>query len=175
MKDDKFTFYINPKIDFLIPLHLGETPVPTKQDGFKPVDMIETKENGEEEILKMFYIKRQETNLIINFKQHLQDLAKKCFSESNIIKKPYEIEVILSVSVTEKRFKSVDVDNLAKSVLDCLNGIAFEDDSQVSSLIVKKHIHPMKTNGILIGITKLTQERKGLLEDLKLIQNTKWE
>ena len=173
--DDNFTFYINPKIDFFIPAYLGEIPVPTKQDSFKGVDMIETKETGEEEILKIFYIKNPESNLIITFNQHIQEVAKKLFSESNMIKKPHEVEVILSISVTEKRYKTVDVDNLAKAVLDSLNGIAFEDDSQVSSLIVKKHIHPMKTNGILIGITKLTEERNGLLGNLKLIQNTKWE
>ena len=73
-----------------------------------------------------------------------------------------KVQVSLSISLTEKRYFDVDVDNLAKTVLDSLNGIAFDDDSQVSSLIVEKHIHPMKVNGILIAITKLTETRKGL-------------
>lgn len=34
--------------------------------------------------------------------------------------------------------KKVDADNLAKSVLDALNGIAYDDDAQVSLLLVYK-------------------------------------
>lgn len=32
-----------------------------------------------------------------------------------------------------------DADNIAKSILDALNGIAFKDDKQVVELLVKKH------------------------------------
>jgi len=32
-----------------------------------------------------------------------------------------------------------DVDNLAKAVLDCLNGIAYEDDAQIISLTCSKY------------------------------------
>jgi Holliday junction resolvase RusA-like endonuclease len=31
-----------------------------------------------------------------------------------------------------------DVDNCAKAALDALNGVAFEDDSQVAKLVVEK-------------------------------------
>lgn len=34
--------------------------------------------------------------------------------------------------------KKPDLDNIVKSVLDALNGIAFDDDSQVCSLVVDK-------------------------------------
>ena len=34
--------------------------------------------------------------------------------------------------------KKCDCDNLAKSILDSLNGIAYDDDSQVCRLIVEK-------------------------------------
>lgn len=34
--------------------------------------------------------------------------------------------------------KKVDADNLAKSILDALNGVAYDDDSQVCLLIVQK-------------------------------------
>lgn len=33
----------------------------------------------------------------------------------------------------------MDVDNVAKSILDGLNGVAYEDDDQVVELLVKKH------------------------------------
>ncbi|CAH0273220.1 hypothetical protein SRABI27_03553 [Pedobacter sp. Bi27] len=62
-----------------------------------------------------------------------------------------------------------------KCVLDGLNGIAFDDDSQVSTLLSKKFIHEMKLNSILIAITKITDERAGLLGDIKLYGTSKWE
>lgn len=34
--------------------------------------------------------------------------------------------------------KKIDSDNLAKSILDALNGVAYDDDSQVCLLIVQK-------------------------------------
>ena len=34
--------------------------------------------------------------------------------------------------------KKPDTDNIAKTILDSLNGIAFEDDKQVVALLVKK-------------------------------------
>lgn len=33
----------------------------------------------------------------------------------------------------------LDVDNVAKSILDGLNGVAYEDDDQVVELLVRKH------------------------------------
>jgi len=68
----------------------------------------------------------------------------------------------------------VDVDNLAKCVLDALNGIAFDDDSQVSVLVSQKFIHEMKQNSILIGITKLTHERRGALGNFAMFSTKKW-
>lgn len=159
-KEESVTFRQNPKIDFLFG-YFGNLIVPTKQDGFKPIDLIETNENGEETVLKNFYLKNPETSSVIKFREYIQGIAKEKISKNNRINKPYNVQVYLSISITEKRYYEVDVDNLTKTVLDSLNKIAFEDDSQVSSLIVEKHIHPMKVNGILIAITKLTPERKG--------------
>ena len=34
--------------------------------------------------------------------------------------------------------KKIDADNLAKSILDALNGLAYDDDAQVCMLVVKK-------------------------------------
>jgi Holliday junction resolvase RusA-like endonuclease len=160
-KEKSVTFRQNPKIDFLFG-YFGNLIVPTKQDGFKPIDVIETNDKGEETVLKNFYIKNPETSSILKFREYIQGIAREKISKNNRINKPHNVQVHLSISITEKRYYEVDVDNLAKAVLDSLNEIAFEDDSQVSSLIVEKHIHPMKVNGILIAITKLTPERKGL-------------
>jgi Holliday junction resolvase RusA-like endonuclease len=151
----------NSKIDFLFG-YFGELQVPTKQDAFKPINIIHTDENGVETILKDFYVKKPETKSVNNFKNYIQSVAREKFTSENIIKMPSDVQVHLSISVNQKRYHEVDVDNLAKTVLDCLKGIAFDDDCQVSSLIVDKHIHPMKVNGIMIAITKITEERKGL-------------
>ena len=161
-KEEKgVVFRKHPGIDFLFG-YFGEMPVPTKQDAFKPIDVVQTDENGIESILKDFYIKKPDTQSVSKFKEYIQEVARKNIDEANIIKMPSDVQVQLSISVTERRYHEVDVDNLAKTVLDSLKGIAFDDDSQVSSLIVDKHVHPMKMNGILIAITKITETRKGI-------------
>lgn len=51
-------------------------------------------------------------------------------------KKRRELMMIGKIRPTNKR--SGDADNLAKSILDALNGVAYTDDSQVVSLFVDK-------------------------------------
>ena len=45
------------------------------------------------------------------------------------------VAVVLDIYVRRR----MDVDNVAKSVLDGLNGIAYQDDDQVVELLVRKH------------------------------------
>lgn len=164
MENDKkkyVTFRQNPNIDFLFGYFDG-MQVPTKQDAFKPIDVVAIDENGTETVLKDFYQRKPEKASIQNFKNFIRELTADRFKESDRIKMPDKVQVSLSFSLTEKRFFEVDVDNLSKTVLDSLNGIAYDDDKQVTSLIVDKHVHKMKVNGILIAITKLTDKRKGL-------------
>lgn len=160
MKKD-IVFRQNPNIDFLFG-YFGNLDVPTKQDTYQPINVVEVDENGIENLLRNFYVKRPNSNSVNAFKEYLQSIAKEKFNDDNIIKMPNDVQVHLSISVREERYHEVDVDNLAKTVLDCLKNIAFDDDCQVSSLIVQKHVHPMKTSGIMIAITKITEERKGL-------------
>ena len=164
MEDNKkkyVTFRQNPNIDFLFGYFDG-MEIPTKHDSFKPIDAVAIDENGTETILKDFYQRKPEKASVQNFKKFIKELTADRFKESDRIKMPNKVQVSLSFSLKEKRFFEVDVDNLSKTVLDSLNGIAYDDDKQVTSLIVDKHIHKMKINGILIAITKLTEERKGL-------------
>lgn len=167
MNQEKIIFYSNPKIDFLFGLYGGK-PIPTKQDKFAPIEVTQINEDGVEEKLNNFYVKKPDTDSVAEFNKSIKEVANKIFNDKNILRKPNDIEIIISISVTEKRFKEVDVDNLSKCVLDSLNKIAYEDDSQVSSLICNKHIHEMKLNAIFIGITKLTEKRRGILGDIKL-------
>lgn len=168
---ESVTFYQNPKIDFLFGLFGAVTP--TKQDKFKPVEVHGVDENGETQILNDFYRKKPGNDSLIKFQKLIQQVAKDAISQERIIRKPNKVEVILSISVTEKRYYEVDVDNLAKAVLDCLNEIAFEDDSQGATLICNKHIHPTKENGILVAITKLSETNQGFFNDIKLFSKLK--
>jgi len=51
--------------------------------------------------------------------------------------RPVEGPVSVALSVYVKG--RLDADNIAKSILDGLNGIAYEDDDQVVELLVRKH------------------------------------
>lgn len=51
--------------------------------------------------------------------------------------RPVEGPVSVSLNVYAKG--KLDADNIAKSILDGLNGIAYEDDDQVIELLVRKH------------------------------------
>ncbi len=161
------TYQINPLIDHLFGF-FGNTEIKTKQDKFKPVEVNFLNEDGTEEILEEFYVRNPSSKAFQAFEGKIRAVALEVFSKHEIICKPQEIEIFLAISMKLRRFKEVDVDNLAKSVLDCLNGIVYEDDSQVSNLIVKKSIHPLKIDSILIGVTRLTEERQGLIGDLYL-------
>ncbi|MGQ1788467.1 RusA family crossover junction endodeoxyribonuclease [Saccharicrinis sp. GN24d3] len=154
------TFVQNSNIDYLFGF-IGGEPVPTKQDAYKPINVVEIDELGGETILNDFYRRKPETDSVKRFKEFIKVVAKNVIKEK--IPMPNKVQVHLSISIKEKRFFEVDVDNLAKTVLDSLNNVAFDDDSQVTSLIVEKDIHPMKINKILIAITELTPERHGLV------------
>ena len=169
-ENGNFTIYSNPNLDFLFGLMGGE-PIPTKQDAFKPISVMQVAEDGTQTPIKDFYIKNEESNTIKAFTTRIKDIASDIFTEGKKIGKPNLVEVIISISTLQKRFGEVDVDNLAKCVLDGLNGIAFDDDSQVSVLMVQKFIHEMKLNSILIGITKLSSDRRGTLGDFALFSS----
>lgn len=166
MEKENIMYKLNPNIDFYFGL-ISAKPIPTKQDKFAPIK-IETYNEIDESILDNLYVKKPEIDSIVEFNKEIKRITSKIFTENNKILKPNNVEVTISVSVTERRFKEVDIDNLSKCVLDSLNNIAFEDDSQVTSLISDKHIHQMKVNAIMIGITKLTEERKGLMSNIKM-------
>lgn len=65
-------------------------------------------------------------------------------------------------SYTKKRLKSIidkeelyvkkpDLDNLAKGVLDALNGICFEDDAQIVEMTLRKHYSDIECTDLVIN------------------------
>lgn len=55
--------------------------------------------------------------------------------------------------------KKPDIDNLVKSIMDALNGVAYEDDSQIVTLLAKKYYGEIPC--VKIIVTELEAEEDG--------------
>lgn len=134
----KTTFKPNPIIDEFLLIPLIE--IPTKQEKYK-------------RLIWNFYLKRSidknkefETFIrakLLKEKQHnwpLKDL----------------LEVYISITGKKSRINIVDIDNLLKSVLDCLNGIVYNDDKQIIQVIGRKFSSDEipGNNSLIIAIRK---------------------
>jgi Holliday junction resolvase RusA-like endonuclease len=53
----------------------------------------------------------------------------------------------------------LDLDNLAKAILDAIKGYAFHDDAQVARLLVERA--PGERERIIVSVTKLPGEGRG--------------
>lgn len=70
--------------------------------------------------------------------------------------KPQEGRLAVYLLIRPENASRQDVDNLAKGVLDSLNGIAWEDDSQVDMLMVLRlHRDDVRGEGFEVGCTAL--------------------
>ncbi|MCB0517390.1 MAG: RusA family crossover junction endodeoxyribonuclease [Lewinellaceae bacterium] len=169
----------DPDLDFFIGF-LGGEEIPTKQDWF--VQMVgykftKVEEDGTETEMDDFdfYFKRKTGNNLKKFSDTFKAQIQENLKTGHPYKKPEKLEVIISVSMDEERLENVDVDNLAKTILDCFKGLVFEDDSQVVSLIVSKDINGFyPINGLLVGIRRLSNKQSwtggmklAYLEELK--------
>lgn len=160
------TYIQNPDVDLLFGL-VGEI-VPTKKEDFKPIPATTLDEKGNEVIFDSLYVKKPDKQSVINFEAKIRETLSDSYYTERIIKQPKSVEVFISVSINKKRFYEVDVDNLAKTVLDSMVGLIIDDDAQVVNLICTKYIHPDGINGVLIGVTELTAIRKGFISHIKL-------
>ena len=70
----------------------------------------------------------------------------------------------------DNRMKKVDVDNLAKAVLDSMKGLVFIDDSQVVNLLVSKDVLVVReiTHGLLVGVRKISETRPSWFRNISL-------
>ena len=62
--------------------------------------------------------------------------------------------------------KNKDLDNIAKTILDALNGLAYEDDKQIVELHIEKYYTPGSTEYVEVKLETLDHEFV-TLEDLK--------
>lgn len=92
-----------------------------------------------------------------------RDRIKGAFMESGGMRwsGPVSVRVYVYRELPKSRPKRVesepdtykpDVDNIAKNVLDALNGIAWDDDSQVVELIVRKYPRSREPERIVVEI-----------------------
>jgi len=164
----------NPDFDYICGYIGGFDDIPTKQDKFKPIQqkvLYYKDEEGVEHILEgEFYISNNKAKE--NLKK-FEDSFVACINNTIGDEHPYkysnQVEVTMSIKMSEKRLKTVDVDNLAKSILDFMKGRVFEDDSQVQSLFVIKEVIIdeliPQLSGIIVGV-RLLDNKPSLLAGL---------
>lgn len=161
----------DPDLDFFIGF-LGGDKIPTKQDWYEPMEGFDLVlvEDGIETKLDDYdlYVKKRGKDVVKIFKKRLQDLVRENLKPEHPYKKPEPLEVIIDVSMEEKRLQEVDIDNLMKAILDSLNGLVYEDDSQIVSLLATKNVNGyFPINGLLIGVRRLT-EKQSWFDSIKL-------
>jgi len=165
------TFYQNPAIDILF----GNMnyKIPSKREDFKPVEVAAVFVDGAEQLLKDFYQKKPSSKSVQEFEYYIRNLITDSAYEEKKLKKPGLVEVAISITLKKERYFDVDVDNIAKTVLDSIKGYLFDDDSQVKRVICDKNIHALNIDGFFISVTELTATRKGLMGDYFLFSETK--
>ena len=154
----------NPELDFFYGIMNG-LQIPTKQDKFKPfhnIDLYE-KQGGKFEKIDSsdLYQKKEMKPTHKDFEAKLKTNLKKEVKDKPEfpIQSPQKVEVILNIQMTQKRLNCVDIDNLTKSVLDCLSGIIFDDDSQVTHILASKNVNSISSkNGFMLGVRKIKED-----------------
>jgi Holliday junction resolvase RusA-like endonuclease len=68
---------------------------------------------------------------------------------------PYreKVKVLIAINGPEKYIARVDLDNMVKTLLDCVKGILFIDDKQVFEIEATKHVQ--EPAGLMVGIRRL--------------------
>jgi len=86
---------------------------------------------------------------------------KKAFPVGSKPEWPYKGRLLVSISILIKRsdYARKDIDNISKSILDALKGLAFVDDIQVDCLHVVKF--PSDEYSFMIGIKQLKEDDRG--------------
>ena len=156
-----YTFYQNPNVDILFGSMYST--VPSKKQDFKPIDARFIDENGREQIIRDFYVKKPSSQSVKDFENLIHQMLDNPYYMEKRIVQPAKVEVVISLSLIKSEHDKVDVDNVAKTVLDSIKGYLIDDDAQVVRLICEKTIHPLNVPSFLIAVTELKPpDRNGL-------------
>ncbi|MEI6190468.1 MAG: RusA family crossover junction endodeoxyribonuclease [Chitinophagia bacterium] len=146
------TFFANPYFDELM-IFFGST-VLTSKDRFA---MLSCTQCGR----KNLYEKKGKENK----SDYTADIQKKLHSNPNPAW-PFKgrLHVQFSVSDKQGRLNKIDLDNLAKAILDSLKGIVFEDDAQIDTLVATKdYTNDMVAN--MVAIKELQLDERGKVQE----------
>ncbi len=176
MTKGKFVVKYHPDLDFGLAFFGGDE-IPTKQDKFKPLTdfkIVVDPEGKLSELAEEFdlYLKKKGKDNSLKFQEELIQLVKENLPPDA----PFEtdsLEVCISISMDEKRFKLVDIDNLAKFVIDCMKGYVFVDDMQIVNLYVSKEVNPaIPLNGLIVGVRRIKSQDESWFRHIKLLSIT---
>ena len=79
----------------------------------------------------------QQTRRRSRYNQWIQDVQSYARQQWPLGEEPFNRSVKVTITYYHEN-RRVDVDNLAKPILDALEGVAYEDDSQVTDLLCQK-------------------------------------
>ena len=174
MSKRKVQVSFHPDLDYGF-FEMGGAETPTKQDKFKALKDHEVilEEDGKQTNLSdqfELYIKKKGSDGSEAFQKELKKSIGENLTKDCPFPLAQKVEVYISVSMDEKRIANVDIDNLAKFILDCMKGLVFEDDVQVQSLLVTKDVNPfMPINSIMIGVRKINSPEDSWFKNVKLL------
>jgi len=116
------------------------------------------------------YIKKDGPDSLRVFEAVFRENIKQSLTSEHPYSSDIKLEVIIEVTMPDNRMKKVDVDNLAKAVLDSMKGLVFIDDSQVVNLLVSKDVLVVReiTHGLLVGVRKISETRPSWFRNISL-------
>lgn len=87
---------------------------------------------------------KEETEKIKNFKQILKSATQKRIDARQLKQFPTEKPIfifVLQYFASKKKWESIDLDNIAKPILDAFENVVYKDDSQVKTLLMEKRVN----------------------------------
>lgn len=147
---------------------IGEI-IPSTQEAFKSDSFSQT-------------IRKEETTSVKVFKQNFLERLKKALKNNPQFPTGNEVFIfVVQYFISANDYKSRDIDNMAKTVLDVLKGEIYKDDGLVKTLLIGKKIESrIKQNFAYIAIKELRDGRdvdalkiSGLERSVTLFQELK--
>lgn len=101
--------------------------------------------------------RKEEKTGILTFKQNFLKRLEEDLKDKHQFPTSNEVFIfVVQYFVSETEYKSRDIDNIAKTVLDILKGKFYKDDGQVKTLLICKKIeHRVPQNFAYIAIKEL--------------------
>ncbi len=144
-------FFANPYFDEI--LIFWKRELLTSQDKYKPYNCISCN--------KDLYLSSGKKNKA-DFVNGVQEALLK---KSNV-EWPFKENLQIQYSVTDipSRIRLIDLDNMAKSLLDSLKGIVFMDDSQIVAIAGDKNVIG-DLKAFIVAIKRLEKDEKQLFQN----------